>query len=200
MIETKPAGGESQGEHEKRTAHIHAEIEPLNSNRARDRKTWVAQRLWPVPLEELAGYPAVEGDDVPTHEPAILTVSPEVKGEAGETARQSITQTDTDAKPKATSNGYTVRQSQRTEESPIYDITMSDVEILQRAREILQPYADKADRSWYPSRTRKAEVKTSPFAMRCPDELLDQLETLKGSKGKHVERAIRIYLKLIEVK
>ena len=77
---------------------------------------------------------------------------------------------------------------------------LSEKEILQMVREIL----DKIEvhhKEWSGGRTRKySTIKTRVLAGRLPVDLLNEIHKFKGSNTYHLERALRLYVKVMRAK
>jgi len=75
---------------------------------------------------------------------------------------------------------------------------ISEKEILQMVREIL----DKIEvhhKEWSGGRTRKySTIKTRVLAGRLPVDLLNEIHRFKGSNTYHLERALRLYVKVMK--
>jgi hypothetical protein len=72
--------------------------------------------------------------------------------------------------------------------------------VLQEARKILDSI--EADhKEWTGGRVKKySTIKTSVFAGRLPVDLLNQIYQFKGSNIYHLERALRLYVKVMGAK
>ncbi|MGO9572351.1 MAG: hypothetical protein ACLP5H_32955 [Desulfomonilaceae bacterium] len=77
---------------------------------------------------------------------------------------------------------------------------LSEKEILQSVRKIL----DKIEvhhKEWTGGRMKKySMIKTKVFAGRLPVDLLNEIHKFKGSNTYHLERALRLYVKVMGVK
>jgi hypothetical protein len=72
--------------------------------------------------------------------------------------------------------------------------------VLQEARKILDSM-EVHDREWTGGRNGKySTLKTRVIAGRLPVEVINQINRLKGSKTFHLERAMRLYVKVMTVK
>jgi hypothetical protein len=73
---------------------------------------------------------------------------------------------------------------------------LSEADILTRAKEILMRDIDVAERPTT-AKGRPSTLPTTMIAARFPTELVNQLEALGGRKSHHLEKALKLYLKLI---
>ena len=70
--------------------------------------------------------------------------------------------------------------------------------VLQEARKILDAI-EVHHREWTGGRNRKySTLKTRVIAGRMPVDLINQINQFKGSKTFHLERALRLYLKIMK--
>jgi hypothetical protein len=77
---------------------------------------------------------------------------------------------------------------------------LSEKEILQRVGKILDGIETRK-REWTGGRRKKySPVKTKVIAARLPVELLNDIYVFKGSNTYHLERALRLYVKVMAVK
>ncbi len=75
---------------------------------------------------------------------------------------------------------------------------LSEKEILQVVRKILDSI-EVHHREWTGGRNRKySTFKTRVIAGRLPVDLINQINRLKGSKTFHLERALRLYVKVMK--
>ncbi len=76
---------------------------------------------------------------------------------------------------------------------------LSEKEILQRVGKILDGIETRK-REWTGGRRKRySPVKTKVIAARIPVELLNQIHEFKGTDTYHVERALRLYVKVMGV-
>jgi len=74
---------------------------------------------------------------------------------------------------------------------------LSEKEILQRVRKFLETI-QIPEREWTGGRTKKyAILKKRVFAGRLPVDLINQIHQFKGSNTYHLERALRLYVKVM---
>ena len=79
-------------------------------------------------------------------------------------------------------------------------VELSKKEILQRVKIILDAI-EVHHREWSGGKTRKySTIKTKVFAGRMPVDLLNEIHKFKGSNAYHLERALRLYVKVMEAK
>lgn len=73
----------------------------------------------------------------------------------------------------------------------------SEKEILQRVRKILDTI-EVHEKEWTGGRTKKyATLKKRVFAGRLPVDLLNEIHKFRGSNTYHLERALRLYVKVM---
>jgi hypothetical protein len=82
-------------------------------------------------------------------------------------------------------------------EKGFLDSDLSEEEILRGARKILDAI-EVHHREWSGGRNRKySTIKTKLIAGRMPVDLLNDIHKFKGSNTYHLERALRLYVKVI---
>jgi len=74
---------------------------------------------------------------------------------------------------------------------------LSEAELLRRAKEILMQDVTVAERPTT-APGRLSTLKTQMLAARFPVDLVEELEALGGRKSHHMEKALRLYLKLMK--
>ncbi len=75
---------------------------------------------------------------------------------------------------------------------------LSEKEILQRVGKILDKI-EVRKREWTGGRRKKySTLKTKVIAARLPVELLNQIHEFKGSDRQHLEKALRLYVKVLK--
>jgi hypothetical protein len=83
-------------------------------------------------------------------------------------------------------------------ENGSFECDLSEKEILQGVRKILESI-EVHHREWSGGRNRKySRFKTRVIAGRMPVELINQINQFKGSKTFHLERALRLYVKVVK--
>jgi len=149
-----------------------------STNRSRELGLWQDHKLWPPP--ELQ-----EADRCITSQPPSDTVvTPEGVAEAeGDKTVESQVPT-----PPVT----TVRQRETPEA-----LELSDDEIIRRAKEILMKDVFVAERPTT-AKGRESTLKTSMIAARFPNDLVTELKALGGRVSHHLEKALRLYLKVLK--
>jgi len=75
---------------------------------------------------------------------------------------------------------------------------LSEADILGRAKEILMRGIDVAERPTT-AKGRKSTLKTVMMAARFPSDLVAELEALGGRKSHHLEKALKLYLKIVKL-
>jgi hypothetical protein len=74
---------------------------------------------------------------------------------------------------------------------------LSEKEILQSVRKILDTI-QVHEKEWTGGRTKKyATLKKRIFAGRLPVDLINEIHLFKGSNTYHLERALRLYVKVL---
>jgi len=77
---------------------------------------------------------------------------------------------------------------------------LTEKEILQKARKILDTI-EVHEKEWTGGRTKKYGIlKKRVFAGRLPVDLLNEIHKFRGSNTYHLERALRLYVKVMGVK
>ena len=74
---------------------------------------------------------------------------------------------------------------------------LSEADILRRAKEILMRNIDVAERPTT-AKGRPSTLPTIMIAARFPTDLVAQLEALGGRKSHHLEKALKLYLKIVK--
>jgi hypothetical protein len=112
---------------------------------------------------------------------------PEVEGPAGVDAAPQPTAPPSDKARPATAVKQRVSRAQ----------ALSEAQIILQAKEILMRNIDVAERPTT-AKGRPSTLPTTMIAGRFPTELVRQLEALGGRKSHHLEKALKLYLKLIK--
>lgn len=77
---------------------------------------------------------------------------------------------------------------------------LSEEEILRKVRAILETI-EVHHKEWTGGRRKKySTIKTRVFAGRLPTDLINELHKFEGSNTYHLERALRLYVKVMEAK
>jgi hypothetical protein len=149
-------------------------VYPGDKNSSTTLNVWKKYRLWPVTEEILSS--GIFGEEESNNQGRNgLTVIPG----GGTKKLRSL--------KEHSENGY--RESE-----------LSEKEILQGARKILDNI-EIHHKEWTGGRNRKySTLKTRVIAGRLPIEVINQINRLKGSKTFHLERALRLYVMVMETK
>jgi hypothetical protein len=94
-----------------------------------------------------------------------------------------------------------VRRLRDLSEDAYDEPELSEKEILRRVRKILDSI-EVHHREWTGGRTRRkySIIKTKIIAGRLPVDLLNEIHKFKGSNTYHLERALRLYVKVMRAK
>jgi hypothetical protein len=175
-----PAWRFYQREIEKGTDPRKAELQAVKKVYPRDKNSsttlniWKKYGLWPPPEEMLSG--GIFGEE-----------------ESNNQVRNGLS---------VISGGGSKKLKSLKEhfESGRPDFELSERVILQEAKRILDNI-EVHHREWSGGRTRKySTIKTRVFAGRLPVDLLNEIHRFKGSNTYHLERALRLYVKVMGVK
>ncbi len=112
---------------------------------------------------------------------------PEVEGPADVGVSPQSTAPPSDEAPPATTDKQRVSRAQ----------VLSEAQIILQAKEILMRDIDVAERPTT-AKGRPSTLRTTMIAGRFPNELVNELEALGGRKSHHLEKALKLYLKLIK--
>jgi hypothetical protein len=170
-----------QREMEKGTEARKAELQavkrvyPGDKNSSTTLRIWEKYGLWPPPEEMLSGISTGVGEESRNPGKNGLTVI---------------------------SGGGKKRPKRLKEhaENGRHELELSEKEILQGVRNILEKI-EVHHKEWTGGRMKKySTLKTKVFAGRLPVDLINEIHKFRGSNTYHLERALRLYVKVMRVK
>jgi hypothetical protein len=147
------------------------------SNRSRELQMWKDHKLWPPPELEQS-----------------IHRQPPYDGSAS--SENIEDKTDADYHRETPIDGgeqVTVPDTGRHREA-----SLTDDEILKRAKKILMQDVYVAERP-VTAKGKPSTLPTTQIAGRFPNELIEELRSLGGRMSNHLEKALRLYLKIIKM-
>jgi hypothetical protein len=147
-------------------------VYPGDKNSSSTLRTWKTNGLWP-PSE-------IQKESAPSNKNGFTVIK---GGNAGQ-------------RKLGLSDLTKVSRSGCSPDSP----ELSEAAVLQRVRVILDKIETRK-KEWTGGRNQKySTVKTKVFAGRLPVDLLNEVHRFKGSNTYHLERALRLYVKVMGAK
>lgn len=147
------------------------QVFPGHKSRPRTFRGWEDSGLWPPSQEEIASLTAPEANTVQQSQPP-----PDVD------IHRTSSQTESHTSELGQDSG-----------GP----GLTDAEILARAKAILMEDIEPAKRP-LTAPGRESTLATKPVAARFPEDLLKELKALGEPVSHHLERAVRLYLKMMK--
>jgi len=149
-----------------------------STNRNRELQLWKYHRLWPPPEVEVDSHRQTPLDGATPADRFEETISLTAEEQA-----QTM---------------WHAGKSSAVKHRETPEVTaLPDTEILHRAKEILMKDVFVAERPTT-AKGRQSTLPTTMIAARFPDDLVVELKALGGRLSHHLEKALRLYLKVIK--